>query len=220
MIPELLNGTSHGFPKRVNTSFCNGTTFGDRGLQRTIQRRFVYFLTLRAVTPFSVNNINAIAKKGNAKPTKGETTGMGTCKDVSERGGRLLRPPFPVSEITLLGYRGAIEWRLANSSEAGEGRPPAPWMPKGSADYLGAVSLAGPRPDPLVRAQIHPLVRFVRTLKQDLSAVESAVSKPWSNGPVEGHINRLKMLKRKMYGRAGIELLCARLLPEPALRDP
>jgi transposase len=59
-------------------------------------------------------------------------------------------------------------------------------------------------------------VRFVRTLKQDLSAVEAGVSEPWSNGPVEGHINRLKMLKRPMYGRAGIELLRARLLPEPA----
>ena len=67
---------------------------------------------------------------------------------------------------------------------------------------------------------IHSLVRFVRTLKQDLSAVESAVSESWSNGPVEGHINRLKMLKRQMYGRAGIELLRARLLPEPALMDP
>jgi transposase len=67
---------------------------------------------------------------------------------------------------------------------------------------------------------IHSLERFVRTFKQDLSAVESAVSKPWSNGPVEGHINRLKMLKRQMYGRAGIELLRARLLPEPTLRDP
>lgn len=30
---------------------------------------------------------------------------------------------------------------------------------------------------------------------------------PWSNGPVEGHINKLKLLKRQMYGRAGIELL-------------
>ena len=67
---------------------------------------------------------------------------------------------------------------------------------------------------------IHSLDRFVRTLKQDLSAVESAVRKPWSNGPVEGHINRLKMLKRQMYGRAGIELLRARLLPEPALTNP
>ncbi len=67
---------------------------------------------------------------------------------------------------------------------------------------------------------IHSLVRFVRTLKQDLSAVESAVSEPWSNGPVEGQLNRLKMLKRQMYGRAGIELLRARLLPEPAFSDP
>ena len=67
---------------------------------------------------------------------------------------------------------------------------------------------------------IHSLVRFVRTLKQDLSAVESAVSEPWSNGPVEGQLNRLKILKRQMYGRAGIELLRARLLPEPAFSGP
>ena len=45
---------------------------------------------------------------------------------------------------------------------------------------------------------IHALVRFVRTLKQDLRAVEAAVSQRWSNGPVEGQINRLKMLKRQM----------------------
>jgi transposase len=67
---------------------------------------------------------------------------------------------------------------------------------------------------------IHSFVRFVRTLKQDLSAVEAAVSEPWSNGPVEGQLNRLKMLKRQMYGRAGIELLRARLLPEPAFSGP
>jgi transposase len=60
----------------------------------------------------------------------------------------------------------------------------------------------------------HALTRFVRSLQQDLSAVEAAVTEPWSNGPVEGHINRLKMLKRQMYGRAGVELLRARLLPE------
>ena len=61
---------------------------------------------------------------------------------------------------------------------------------------------------------IHAMVRFVRTLKQDMKAVEAAVSQPWSNGPVEGQINRLKMLKRQMYGRGGTELLLARLLPE------
>ncbi len=62
---------------------------------------------------------------------------------------------------------------------------------------------------------IHAMERFVRTLKQDLSAVKAAVTEPWSNGPVEGQINRLKTLKRQMYGRAGVDLLRARLLPEP-----
>jgi hypothetical protein len=39
-----------------------------------------------------------------------------------------------------------------------------------------------------------PLLVGLRTLKQDLSAIEAAVTEPWSNGPVEGHINRLKTL--------------------------
>jgi transposase len=43
--------------------------------------------------------------------------------------------------------------------------------------------------------------------------VELAVSASWSNGPLEGHINRLKMIKRQMYGRAGFVLLKARVLP-------
>jgi len=61
---------------------------------------------------------------------------------------------------------------------------------------------------------IHAMTRFVRTLKQDLRTVEAAVTEKWCNGPVEGHINRLKTLKRQMYGRAGVELLRARLLPD------
>ena len=60
-----------------------------------------------------------------------------------------------------------------------------------------------------------PISRFVRQLKKDWSAVENAVKQVWSNGPTEGHINRLKMLKRQMYGRAGVKLLRARLLPCP-----
>jgi transposase len=35
----------------------------------------------------------------------------------------------------------------------------------------------------------------------------------WSNGQTEERINRLKTLKRAMYGRAGAELLRARMLP-------
>jgi transposase len=61
---------------------------------------------------------------------------------------------------------------------------------------------------------LYRMQRFVRRLKQDQSAVEAAVES-WSNGPVEGHINRLKTLKRQMYGRAGFELLRARVVPLP-----
>jgi transposase len=57
-----------------------------------------------------------------------------------------------------------------------------------------------------------PLRGFARGLFSDLKAIRAAMTLPWSNGPTEGHINRLKMLKRQMYGRAGFELLRVRVL--------
>jgi len=54
---------------------------------------------------------------------------------------------------------------------------------------------------------------FESRLQGDILAVEAAVTEPWSNGPVEGQVNRLKTIKRQMYGRAGVELLRARLTP-------
>ncbi len=60
---------------------------------------------------------------------------------------------------------------------------------------------------------INSLKRFAKTLRRDCNAVQNSLKEPFSNGPVEGHINRLKTLKRQMYGRAGFELLRARLLP-------
>jgi transposase len=63
------------------------------------------------------------------------------------------------------------------------------------------------------RSELNPMQRFARMLRQDLEAVRNAVTECWSNGQVEGQINRLKTLKRAMYGRAGIELLRARMLP-------
>ena len=66
--------------------------------------------------------------------------------------------------------------------------------------------------------EIDGLQRFVRKLRQDLGAVEGAVTEHWSNGPVEGHINRLKTLRRQMYGRAGVELLRARIVPLEHMR--
>jgi hypothetical protein len=55
--------------------------------------------------------------------------------------------------------------------------------------------------------------RFARAARQDIDAVRNAVLEPWSNGQTEGQINRLKAIKRAMYGRAGIELLRARMIP-------
>jgi transposase len=52
---------------------------------------------------------------------------------------------------------------------------------------------------------------FAASLRQDEAAVTAALTDGWSNGATEGHINRLKLLKRSMYGRAGLPLLRARM---------
>nr|WP_145447834.1 ISL3 family transposase [Gimesia panareensis] len=54
--------------------------------------------------------------------------------------------------------------------------------------------------------------RFGKNLKQDGQAVKAAMESEWSNGQVEGQVNRLKMVKRQMYGRASFDLLRARFL--------
>ena len=68
------------------------------------------------------------------------------------------------------------------------------WLARGEAS-----------PDPDLR-------RFAEGIRRDEAAVLAAVTKRWSNGPVEGQVNRLKTIKRQMYGRAGFVLLRARVL--------
>ncbi len=53
---------------------------------------------------------------------------------------------------------------------------------------------------------------FVTGVQQDKDAVLAGLSLPWSNGPLEGNVNRLKLIKRSMYGRAEIDLLKLRVL--------
>nr|WP_068887176.1 transposase [Pedobacter panaciterrae] len=62
---------------------------------------------------------------------------------------------------------------------------------------------------------ITELRTFAKGLLTDLKAVENAISLPWSNGPVEGNVNKLKTIKRQMYGRASFELLRKRLILTP-----
>ena len=53
---------------------------------------------------------------------------------------------------------------------------------------------------------------FAHSLQRDFDAVKAALTLPWSNGPVEGHVNRIKVLKRPMFGRANFDLLRLRIL--------
>lgn len=59
---------------------------------------------------------------------------------------------------------------------------------------------------------IRAITGFATKLKDDLDAVRNGVTYQWSNGQVEGQVNRLKMLKRQMYGRASHKLLKKRFL--------
>lgn len=59
---------------------------------------------------------------------------------------------------------------------------------------------------------IPELKSFVAGIERDYDAVKEALRSPWSQGPTEGKVNKLKTIKRMMYGRAGFRLLRQRLL--------
>jgi transposase len=62
------------------------------------------------------------------------------------------------------------------------------------------------------QAALPGVSRFAAGLTADLAAVTAGLSLPFSSGPVEGNVNRIKMIKRQMYGRAGFDLLRKRVL--------
>jgi transposase len=65
-------------------------------------------------------------------------------------------------------------------------------------------------------AQLVEFGSFARGIRQDFRAVKNGLSLPYSQGQVEGQVNRLKTLKRNMFGRAKFDLLKARLLHQPS----
>jgi len=67
------------------------------------------------------------------------------------------------------------------------------------------------------KSGIGVLVSFAKGIKQDLAAVMNALSLPWSNGQTEGQVNRLKLIKRQMYGRANFDLLRKRVIANPLI---
>ncbi len=57
------------------------------------------------------------------------------------------------------------------------------------------------------KRKLSGLKTFARGMLRDIAAVENGINMSWSNGAVEGHVNRIKSIKRQMYGRASFELL-------------
>jgi transposase len=71
-----------------------------------------------------------------------------------------------------------------------------------------------PLTDWLTKAEgsgVPEVVSFAASLREDQEAVTAAITEAWSNGQTEGQVNRLKLIKRTMYGRAGMPLLRARV---------
>ncbi|MFF8371874.1 hypothetical protein ACF05W_23950 [Streptomyces lydicus] len=59
-----------------------------------------------------------------------------------------------------------------------------------------------------VRADDLPSMHtFINGLERDLDAVIAGLTLPWNSGIVEGHVNRIKMIKRQMDDRASFTLL-------------
>ena len=95
-------------------------------------------------------------------------------------------------------------WRMPSPSRRlCPAHPPAPrgtahpWLERAAQSTLGVFR------------------RFAQGLRDDDAAVKAGMTLPWSTGPVEGHINRLTMLKRQMFGRARLDLLSRRFLLAP-----
>jgi transposase len=63
---------------------------------------------------------------------------------------------------------------------------------------------------------VRELRGFAKGLLKDAAAVRTGLSLIWSNGPTEGFVHRLKLLKRQAYGRAGVDFLRHRILAPSA----
>jgi transposase len=61
-------------------------------------------------------------------------------------------------------------------------------------------------------SRLSPFIILAHGIERDRAAVDAALTSDWSNGPVEGHVHRLKLIKRQCYGRAKVDLLRRRVL--------
>ncbi|MGW3172734.1 transposase [Streptomyces sp. NPDC001153] len=68
-------------------------------------------------------------------------------------------------------------------------------------------------------SDVAPVAKFAAFLRQDFVAVTAGLTHEWSSGKIEGHVNRVKTIKRAMYGRASFRLLRIRIRTRPYSRN-
>jgi transposase len=117
----------------------------------------------------------------------------------------------PLEDLTA--EEDALRLRLLNG-------PPdiraAPTLVEGFRQMLRTRDHADAALDPWLRAAetgVVPEIRaFAASLRRDYAAVAAALAHPWSSGQVEGHVTKVKLLKRLMFGRGKFDLLRRRVL--------
>jgi len=130
------------------------------------------------------------------------------------------RPPLTPPRAT---------WRVLRPSEQTTAQAHHPWvqLPRQAPELAEAVALAQdvaglvhqrqltqlePWLARAAQSPVPPFRRFARGRRADCAAVQAAVTRPWSQGPIAGHIHRLQLRKRQMCGRARLDRLARRFL--------
>jgi transposase len=80
----------------------------------------------------------------------------------------------------------------------------------------GEANALGPWLEEATESGLTSFQDFAAGLRRDQASIEAAIREQWSNGQTEGQVNKLKMLKRQMYGRAGLPLFRQRMLATAA----
>lgn len=146
---------------------------------------------------------------------------------------RTVQPAPPVTDLTVpcLTPRQATWLTLRQPKDMTEGEQHLlTRLPQAHAAFAQAIALAqgfawllrARQPERLeawlqqaATSSLAAFQRVAKSFQRDYAAVKAGVTLPWSSGPVEGHINRLKMLKRQMFGRARLDLLSRRFVLAP-----
>lgn len=203
---------THSKPRQPST-FDNYTAFLDRRLQEGCRSASRLWRELRtqgfAGGERTVRRWVQRRRHIQRKAAKIPTGAAGWSVPSSRRCARLLTTPADRLTDDERTFLARLRERAPPLVRAGEIAAEFTGLLRERCDQLGA-NLALNRW--IASAQGSYLEAFARGLERDHAAVCAALVEPWSTSPVEGQINRLKVLKRMMYGRAKPDLLRQRVL--------